>query len=264
MARGNTALITGASGGIGEELAKVFAAHGFDLILVARSGAKLEELSQALRAQHGVRAYPLAADLSAPGSAAEVMDRVAQMELMVDVLVNNAGFADFGEFHRSDLGKQFQMIQLNITTLTELTHCLLPGMLERGHGYVLNVASTAAFMPGPLMSVYYATKAYVLSFSEAIHEELKGSGVSVTALCPGPVVTGFQSRAAMEGSKLLSNPLNPPTTPDGVAKAGYEALMRGQAVVIPGLINQMQALAPKLLPRSVVPGLVKNASVRSH
>lgn len=264
MARGSTALITGASGGIGEELAKVFAAHGFDLILVARSGAKLEELGQVLSAQRGVKVYPLAADLSAPGSTAEVMDKVAQIELTVDVLVNNAGFADFSEFHWSDLGKQLQMIQLNITTLTELTHRVLPGMVERGHGHVLNLASTAAFMPGPLMSVYYATKAYVLSFSEAIHEELKGSGVSVTALCPGPVATGFQSRAAMEGSKLLSNPLNPPTTPDRVAKAGYEALMRGQAVVIPGLMNQIQALAPKLLPRSLVPGIIKNASVRSH
>ncbi|MER3482581.1 MAG: short-chain dehydrogenase [Meiothermus sp.] len=262
--QGNTALITGASGGIGEALAKVFAAHSFNLVLVARSEDKLEALAENLAKAHNVQAHAIAADLSEPKSGAEVIDKLDALGLSVDVLVNNAGFADFGEFYKSDLNKQLQMIALNVTTLTELTHRVLTGMVERGRGFILNVASTAAFMPGPLMSVYYATKAYVLSFSEAIREELRGTGVSVTALCPGPVATGFQSRAAMEGSKLLSNPMNPPTTPDGVAKAGYEALMRGQAVIIPGFMNQMQALAPKLLPRAMVPGIVKNASVRAH
>lgn len=261
---GNVALITGASGGIGEELAKVFAAHGFNLVLVARSEGKLKALAEGLAQSHNVQAQAVAADLSDPESPAEVMARIDALSLTVDVLVNNAGFADFGEFYKSDLAKQMQMIQLNITTLTELTHRVLPAMVERGRGFVLNVASTAAFMPGPLMSVYYATKAYVLSFSEAIREELKGSGVSVTALCPGPVATGFQSRAEMAGSKLLTNPLNPPTTPGIVAKAGYEALVRGQAVAIPGFINQLQTLSPRLLPRAVVPGMVKNASVRAH
>jgi short-subunit dehydrogenase len=182
----------------------------------------------------------------------------------VDVLVNNAGFADFGEFAQADLAKQMQMIQVNIAALTELTHRFLPAMVECRRGYVLNVASTAAFMPGPLMSVYYATKAYVLSFSEAIREELKECGVKVTALCPGPVATGFQNRAEMQGSKLLQQRMNPPMSAEAVARAAYEAMMQGQAVVIPGLMNQVQAMAPKLLPRVLVPGIVKNAQARSH
>lgn len=264
MQTGNVALITGASGGIGEELARVFAAHGFNVILVARTEPKLGELGAALSAQHGVQAYPIAADLSDPKSPALLMDKVAELGLTLDVLVNNAGFADFGEFARSDLGKQLQMIQVNMTTLTELIHRVLPGMLERGRGRILNVASTAAFMPGPLMSVYYATKAYVLSLSEALAEELKGSGVSVTALCPGPVATGFQSRAEMEGSKLLQQRLNPPMSAQEVAKAGYEALMNGKAVVIPGFMNQIQALSPRLLPRALLPGIVKRSQARSH
>jgi len=262
--QGNVALVTGASGGIGEALAKVFAEHGFHLILVARTESKLKELGDALSAKHGLKAYAIATDLSDPKSPAGLAQKVAELGLTVDVLVNNAGFADFGEFAKSDLSKQMQMIQVNVATLTELTHRFLPTMLEDNRGYILNVASTAAFMPGPLMSVYYATKGYVLAFSEAIREELKGSGVRVTALCPGPVATGFQEAAAMEGSKLLSNPLNPPMSADVVARAGYEALMRGQQVVIPGFVNQIQALAPRLLPRAMIPGIVKNASVREH
>ncbi|WP_299426596.1 SDR family oxidoreductase [uncultured Meiothermus sp.] len=262
--QGNVALITGASSGIGEELARVFATYGFHLVLVARTEPRLQELAHTLRTQHHLQAFPIALDLSDPQGPARLQQKVLELGLTVDVLVNNAGFADFGEFARSDLAKQTQMIQLNITTLTELTHRFLPAMMERRRGYVLNVASTAAFMPGPLMSVYYATKAYVLSFSEAIREELKGSGVSVTALCPGPVATGFQSRAEMAGSRLLTNPLNPPTSPDKVAQAGYKALMRGQQLVIPGFVNQLQALAPRLLPRAMVPGMVRNAAARSH
>lgn len=261
---GNVALVTGASGGIGEALARVFAAHGFNVILVARTQSKLEELGAALSAQHGVQAYVMAADLSDPRSPASLLGQVGELGLSVEVLVNNAGFADFGEFASSDLGKQLQMIQVNITTLTELTHRVLPGMLERGRGRILNVASTAAFMPGPLMSVYYASKAYVLSFSEALNEELRGLGVNVTALCPGPVATGFQSRAAMEGSKLLQQRLNPLMSPEEVAKAGYEALMNGKAVVIPGLMNQMQALSPRFLPRALLPGIVKRSQARSR
>jgi hypothetical protein len=264
MHKGNTALVTGASGGIGEALAKELAAHGFNLILVARTEGKLKELGDALSAQHSIQTYPIAADLSDPKSPAEVAQQVQALGLSVDVLVNNAGFADFGDFAHSNLNKQMQMIQVNISTLTELTHRFLPAMVERKRGYVMNVASTAAFMPGPLMSVYYATKAYVLSFSEAIREELKGSGVKVTVLCPGPVATGFQDRAEMQGSKLLQQRMNPLMSPEAVAKAAYEAMMRGQAVVIPGLINQVQALSPRLLPRAVVPGIVKSSQARSH
>ena len=264
MDQGNVALITGASGGIGEELAKVFAAHGFNVVLVARTEAKLRELGSALEHKHGIKAYAIAADLSDSKSPAEVMGKVAELGLSVDVLVNNAGFADYGQFAKSDLGKQMQMIQVNMATLTELSYRVLQGMLERGRGRILNVASTAAFMPGPLMSVYYATKAYVLSFSEALNEELKGTGVNVTTLAPGPVATGFQSRAEMEGSKLLQQRLNPPISAEAVAKTAYDALMNGKAVIIPGFMNQMQALFPRLLPRALVPGIVKNAQARSR
>lgn len=257
-------LITGASGGIGEELAKVFAAHGHDVVLVARTQSKLETLAAELIAKHKVKAFALAADLTDPKAPEQLLEKVAALGLSVDILVNNAGFADFGEFYKSDLRKQLEMMQVNIVALTELSHRVMPGMVARGNGKIMNVGSTGSFMPGPLMSVYYATKAYVLSVSEAWQEELKGTGVSVTALCPGPVATGFQKAAAMEGSKLLTNPMNPMMPADLVAKAGYDALMAGKTIVIPGMMNQMLALTPKLLPRMFVPGIVKQASVREH
>lgn len=257
-------LITGASGGIGEELAKVFAAHGHDVVLVARTQSKLEALASELSTKHKIKSYYVAADLSDPQAPQQVLDQAAALGLSVDILVNNAGFADYGEFYTTELSKQMQMAQLNMMALTELSHRVLPGMVQRGRGKILNVASTAAFMPGPLMAVYYASKAYVLSLSEALNEELKGSGVNVTALCPGPVATGFQSRAAMEGSKLLANPMNPAMSAVEVAKAGYGALMSGKALVIPGLSNQLLALTPRLLPRMLVPGIVKNAQARAH
>ncbi|MDX2005562.1 MAG: SDR family oxidoreductase [Meiothermus sp.] len=259
-----TALITGASGGIGEELARVFAANGHDVVLAARSAAKLEALAAELSAKHKVRAYAVAADLTDPKAPGQLLERVAALGLTVDVLVNNAGFADFGEFHKSDLGKQLEMMQVNMVALTELSHRVLPGMVARRKGRILNVGSTGSFMPGPLMSVYYATKAFVLSVSEAWQEELKGTGVSVTALCPGPVATGFQKAAAMEGSRLLSNPMNPMMPVGVVAKEGYDALMAGKTIVIPGLMNRVLAVTPRLLPRRFVPAIVKQASVREH
>jgi hypothetical protein len=261
-----TALVTGASGGIGETIARQLAARNHDLIVVARSKDKLEALAAELRQKHGVAATVIALDLSTPTAAHDIMRELEARNLKVDVLVNNAGFADFGEFATSDPVKQEQMLHLNITTLTMLTRFLLPGMTERKFGRVLNVASTAAFMPGPLMSVYYASKAYVLSFSEAIAEELIGTGVSVTALCPGPVETGFQARAAMEDSKLLQGSLNRMSrlSAEEVSSIGLNALERGGRVVIPGFMNQLQALLPRLLPRAIIPGIVKNAQARSH
>lgn len=259
-----TALITGASGGIGEELTRVFAAHGHDVVLVARSAAKLEALAAELSAKHKVRAYAITADLTDPKAPGQLLERVAALGLTVDVLVNNAGFADFGEFHKTDLAKQLEMMQVNMVALTELSHRVLPGMVARGKGKIMNVGSTGSFMPGPLMSVYYATKAFVLSVSEAWQEELKGTGVSVTALCPGPVATGFQKAAAMEGSRLLTNPMNPMMSADVVAKEGYEGLMAGKTIVIPGMMNKILAVTPKLLPRVMIPGIVRQASVREH
>jgi uncharacterized protein len=247
------ALVTGASGGIGEAIAKELSGK-YHLVLVARSADKLQALAQELGGAHVI-----VADLSTPDAAEKLMQELKTRQLEIEVLVNNAGFADFGDFAQADPAKLEQMIHLNMTTLTMLTRAMLPQMIARRRGRVMNVASTAAFMPGPLMSVYYATKAYVLSLSEALSEELKGSNVTVTVLCPGPVESGFQARAAMENSKLLKNPMNPMMTSQDVAKQAVAALERGQRVAIPGIMNQILAAIPRLIPRAFVPTIVKNA-----
>jgi uncharacterized protein len=257
-----TALITGASGGIGEALARTLAQHGYDLILVARTISKLEALGAELSAKNGIQTLSIASDLSAFDASEKLMIELETRKLNVDVLVNNAGIGEYGEFATGDPMKQQQMISLNILTLTMLTRALLPKMLEQKFGRVMNVASTAAFMPGPLMSVYYATKAYVLSFSEALAEELVGSGVTVTALCPGPTKSDFQARAAMQDSKLVQGKTL--MTAREVSEQGVAALERGQRVVIPGLINQIQAQTSRLLPRAIVPGIVKSIQARNH
>src|SRR3989475_8551934 len=198
-----TALITGASSGIGLELARVLAEHGHDGGLVARSEATLQSLAAELKARD-VRAHVIVVDLSAPGAAKAVVDRVRDLALEIDVLVNNAGYGVYGPFLETSLDAELAMIRVNIVALTELTKRLLPAMVARKRGKILNVASTAAFLPGPLMAVYYATKAYVLSFSEAIANELEGTGVTVTALCPGPTASGFQAAARLEESRLVA------------------------------------------------------------
>src|SRR3954454_3939709 len=202
-----TALITGASGGIGLELARVFAAHGYDLVLVARSGGKLEELAGELRTRHGIEARVIAKDLARPESPEELFRELETAGVTVDVLINNAGFATFGPFVAADLHAELEELQLNVVTLTHLTKKLLPAMVARKRGGVLNVASTAAFQPGPFMAIYYATKAYVLSFSEALAAELEGQGVTISVLCPGPTETGFTARAGLEGTPLSSGAL---------------------------------------------------------
>jgi short-subunit dehydrogenase len=257
-----TALITGASGGIGEELARVFAQHGYNLILVARSEDRLAALGAELSGKHGIAAQAIAADLADPAAPARLAERLAADGAIVDVLVNNAGFATYGKFAELEAAGELRMLQVNVLALTHLTRLLLPGMIARRHGRILNVASTAAFMPGPLMSVYYASKAFVLSFSEGLNNELQGSGVSVTALCPGPTSTGFQARAQMEQSKLVRG--RQIMDAGSVARAGYAGLMRGRPVVIPGLMNRIQTLLPRLLPRSAVPPIVRQAQERSH
>jgi uncharacterized protein len=257
-----TALITGASGGIGEALAQRFARDGFDLVLVARTEAKLQALAGELARSYGITAHVLAYDLSDPAAPRRLVEQLAARTIAVDILVNNAGFATYGPFAELDLDGGLRMLQVNIVTLTHLTRLLLPGMLARKRGRILNVASTAAFMPGPLMAVYYASKAFVLSFSEALHNELQGSGVTVTALCPGPTSTGFQARAQMEQSKLVRR--RQIMGVDEVADAGYVALLKGQPVVIPGLMNRIQTLLPRLLPRRLVPVIVRNAQERTH
>jgi uncharacterized protein len=259
-----TALITGASGGIGEALARQLAARQIDVVLVARTESKLKTLADELAAAHGVRAEVVALDLADPASPGTLFEGTEQLGLNIDFLVNNAGFGSFGEFRHMPLAGQMQVVQVNIAALTELTHRFLPGMVERGRGRVLNVASTAAFLAGPLMSVYYASKAYVLSFSEGLNEELRSTGVSVTALCPGPVETGFQARAQMQGSKLLSGLGHRlmSLSADEVARQGLEAMFRGQAVQVPGLANKLTTLMPRFLPRRAVPPIIRGLQER--
>ena len=262
MSTNQTALVTGASGGIGEALARELAAKRYDLVLVARSRARLDELGAELSAAHGIAATAIAADLAVQNAGHDLAAELQRRNIQIDILINNAGFADFGNFCEADSVKIDQMMRLNIATLTELIRDLLPQMVQRRSGRVLNVASTAAFMPGPLMAVYFATKAYVLSLSEAVHEELKGTGVTVTALCPGPTESGFQSAAAMEDSKLFKGrKIMSATT---VARAGVEALLEGKPVAFASFKTRIQALIPKLAPRRLVPKFVKRAQAASH
>ncbi|MGA8539635.1 MAG: SDR family oxidoreductase [Terriglobales bacterium] len=254
-----TALITGASSGIGLELARIFAREGYNLVLVARSADKLRQLASELEKAHGAHSLILAADLTEPGSPAYVLDQTTRANMPVDVLVNNAGFGQYGMFAELDLEECLRQIQLNITALTHLTRLYLPAMIERGKtergkteregGRILNVASTAAFQPGPLMAVYYATKAYVLHFSEAIANELQGTGVTVTCLCPGPTATEFQGRAKMEGIRLTKFGTMDART---VAEDGYRALMDGKPVVISGFKNWLVAQSVRFAPRRMV------------
>jgi uncharacterized protein len=257
-----TALITGASSGIGLELAHQFAKDKINLILVARSQGKLQELANTLATQNGIQVHVLAKDLSNYNTAKEITEWAAQNNIAIDYLVNNAGFGDFGMFAESDWSKQEQMIQLNITALTYLTHLLLPGMVQRGFGRVLNVASTAAFQPGPTMSVYYATKAYVLHFSEAIANELEGTGVTVTALCPGATESGFQQAAAMEESKLVKGKKLP--TSAEVAAYGYKAMNKGKKVAIHGVMNYLLANSIRFTPRNLVLKIVRGMQNKAH
>ena len=244
-----TALITGASSGIGLELAKIFARNKNDLVLVARSAEKLNELAEELRKEN-VRVEVIVADLSLVDAPQKVFNSIQQKNISIEFLVNNAGFGDFGFFVEADWEKTASMIGVNIMTLTHLTHLFLPSMIKKGFGRIMNLASTAAFQPGPLMSVYYASKAYVLHFSEAIGNELRGTGVKVTALCPGATESGFQAASNMEKSKLVKGKKLP--TSKEIAEFGYKAMMRGKAVAIPGVFNYLLAQTPRFSPRGLV------------
>jgi hypothetical protein len=243
------ALITGASGGIGEDLARLVAAGGRDVILLARSAPKLQTLADELSRAHQISATVLSVDLSAPGAADEVARTLAERRLAIDVLINNAGFGTHGDFAREDPAEQSRMLQVNVVALTMLTRLLLPAMIERRRGRVLNVASTAAFQPGPLMAVYYASKAYVLSLSLALSEETAGTGVTVTCLCPGPTRTGFQDRAQMGKSRLFS--VTSLMSSADVARAGYDAMMNGRALIVPGVANRIGAQSMRFVPRRI-------------
>jgi short-subunit dehydrogenase len=243
------AVITGASSGIGLDLAKLFAQGGHDLVLVARNEEALRGVAAECE-RFGVKAHVLAKDLSDPGAAQEILDELAARGIVVEVLVNNAGFGTHGAFAETKLEEEVGMIQVNIVALIQLTRLFLPGMIARRSGKIMNVASVAGFVPGPYMSVYYATKAFVLSHSVALAQEVKGSGVIVSALCPGPTKTEFQKRAKIAESKLFKKPRS--MTSMEVAKAGYEGLMKGKMIVVPGFSNKVIRVASKVMPRGVV------------
>ena len=255
-----TALVTGASGGIGLELARLFAKGGHDLVLVARNEPKMRELAQYLGGMYHGRVEIIPADLTDPDVPDALIGELERRGLVVDVLVNNAGSGMAGPFAAQDLERVMEMIQLNITALTRLTKLILPQMLAAKRGRILNVASTAAFAPGPLMAIYYATKAYVLSFSEAIRNELKGSGVSVTVLCPGPTRTGFAAAAGISSSNLFNTPGVMDAAP--VAEAGYRGCMRGKTIVIPGMLNKLLVFSIRLCPRWMVAMITRKLQER--
>ena len=254
-----TALITGASFGIGMEFARIFAREGYNLVLVARNADKLRQVASELEKAHGTRSLILAADLTEPGASAYVFDQTKRADIQVDVLVNNAGFGQYGMFAENDLEECLRQIQLNVTTLTHLTRLYLPAMLERAKterksGGILNVASTAAFQPGPLMAVYFATKAYVLHFSEALANELNGTGVTVTCLCPGATATEFHKRANITSMRLLKFGSMDART---VAEDGYRALMEGKTVTISGFKNWLLAQSVRFSPRRIVTAVAR-------
>lgn len=245
-----TALITGASVGIGREFAKVFAAEGYDLVLVSRTEAALNRVAQECKEQWGTRSHVLAMDLAEPGAASNLFDAVASQGILIDVLVNNAGFGTYGLVADNDAESYVNEMQLNVVTLGHLTRLFLPGMIDRRDGKILNVASVGAFVSGPLLSVYYASKAFVLNFSEALHEEVREHGVTVTALCPGATHTEFHARAKMSGSRFMK--LFHFMQADVVARAGYRGLMSGKAIVVPGMLNRLTVFALRFIPRLVI------------
>ena len=255
--QGQTALITGASAGIGVDLAECFAKDGYDVILTARSEGALKEVAQRLSGAHGVKAHVVAQDLGAIGGGTALANAIKGRGLDLDVVVNNAGYGHAGALTSSDMPTQLGMIDLNVRALVELTYIYWDGMLAKKRGGILNVASTAAFQPGPLMANYYASKAYVLSFSEAMWEEARGTGVHVSCLCPGPTVSKFRERAGTGKTKLAKN-AGAAMASEPVARAGYNAWKANRAVVVTGARNAFQAGMVKYLPRKMLLGIVRN------
>jgi short-subunit dehydrogenase len=244
-----TALITGASSGIGYEISLLLARQGYNLVLVGRNRGALAILSDRVREEYGVSVEVFAKDLSSHTAPDELFAELERKQTTSDVLVNNAGFAMQGTYQDNDIATLLDMIQVNITAVTHLTRLILPGMLQRGHGRILNISSVGAYMPGPLMAAYFASKAYVLSLSEALANELQGTGVTVTALCPGPTRSKFAIRAGLTDTRAFRGHLLEPAS---VAQAGLDAMMKGKSVVIAGLKHRMQLFPTPLVPRKVL------------
>jgi len=255
-----TVLITGASGGIGYELAKLFAKDHHNLVLVARNGPRLAQVADELQRQFGITVRTFALDLTEPSAPQSLFAQVQSEGVAVDILVNNAGYGRFGEFAAVPVEESLGQIQLNVTALTELSRLFLGPMLERRSGKIMNVASTAGFQPGPLMAVYYATKAYVISFSEALANELADKGIAVTCLCPGATETGFAGRAGNDESRLFKKLR--PMDAKIVARAGYRGLLKGKTLVIPGFRNWLVAESVRVSPRKMVTAISRWVSER--
>jgi short-subunit dehydrogenase len=247
-----TALITGASRGIGAELARICAAHGYDLILTARDEDQLKALARDLSGAHGISARLLVADLADPAAPHAIFAQIRRVS--IDILINNAGFGLRGPYAETDWAAESRMIQVNVAALSHLTKLFLPGMLGRRSGRILNVASTAAFVPGPFMAVYYASKAFVVSFSHAIAKELEGTGVTVTVLCPGPTRTGFFEAAGITDSNLVRGGAMDAAE---VARQGYDAMMAGKAEVIAGARNRWMIRGTRLAPRTMLAAIAQ-------
>jgi short-subunit dehydrogenase len=244
-----TARVTGASAGLGAEFARLFAKDKHDLFLVARWRDRLEDLARELTAQHGVKAHVLAADLATPEGPAEVVAEAARLGLAIEVLVNHAGFGTSGPFAASDAGRELEMVDVNVRALVELTHAFVRRMVERGRGRILNLGSTAGFQPGPFMATYYASKAFVNLFTEALAYELRGTGVTATVSCPGATATEFAAVAGNEKSRLFRMGA---ASPQEVAKEAYAAMMKGKPMIVHGVKNKLAVQALRVSPRSAV------------
>ncbi|WP_226677009.1 SDR family NAD(P)-dependent oxidoreductase [Rossellomorea aquimaris] len=255
-----TVLITGASSGIGLNFSHKFAGSGHDVILVARSEGKLQTLSNVIENKYGVKTYVFTSDLSKPDASKKLYEEIKAQGIQVDIMINNAGFGLFGEFEQTELSKELDMIQVNITALTELSKYFGKEMVKRKKGQILNVASTAAFQPGPLMAVYYATKAYVLSFSEALANEWAPHGVKVTALCPGATKTGFSDAAELQSSKLFQSGV---MSVEDVVEEGYKQMMTNtKTVIVPGMKNRILTQSIRFMPRKMVTSIVRKVQER--
>jgi short-subunit dehydrogenase len=246
---GKTALVTGASGGLGAHFARLFAQDGHDIVLVARRRDKLDQLATELSEEHGIHSTVIAADLTDPKAPLHLHEEVLRAGIELEFLVNNAGFGTNGAFAELDLARELDLIELNVKALTHLTGLVLPAMVARRRGRILNVSSTAGFVPGPFMATYYASKAYVLNFTEALAHELRGTGVTATVLCPGPTTTEFAQVAGNENTALFKGPAADAAS---VALYGYSSMLSGKTIAIPGLKNRFSVESLRVSPRSVV------------